>query len=230
VYAAAAVASGTAPLDAAPDRRRRGDDRGDVIRNRPIEVHRPLPHDGGSRSDGHAGQLSNSSGSVLDPIVAIRLEITLLPDETVSVDYITGMAETRDSAVELIDKYRDRHLADRVFDMAWTHGQVVLRQLNASEADAQLFGRLAGSIVYANAALRANAATLKKNRRGSPACGDTASPATCRSSCSASATPRTFISSGNSSRRTRSGGSRGWGSIWSSGMRARKGIGKSCKT
>lgn len=113
-----------------------------------------------------ARQLSNSSGSVLDPIVAIRLEITLLPDETVSVDFVTGVAETRDSAVELIDKYRDRHLADRVFDMAWTHGQVVLRQLNASEADAQLFGRLAGSIVYMNSSLRANTATLKKNRRG----------------------------------------------------------------
>ena len=113
-----------------------------------------------------AGQLSNSSGSVLDPIVSIRLEITLLPDETVSVDSITGMAESRDCAVELIDKYRDRHLADRVFDMAWTHGQVVLRQLNASEADAQVFARLAGPVVYANAALRAGAAILKKNRRG----------------------------------------------------------------
>ncbi|TVP94440.1 MAG: cyclic beta 1-2 glucan synthetase [Planctomycetaceae bacterium] len=113
-----------------------------------------------------AGNLSNSSGSVLDPMVAIRVEVTLLPDETVSLDYVTGMARTRESAVEMIDKYRDRHLADRVFDMAWTHGQVVLRQLNASEADAQLFGRLAGPVVFANAALRANAGTLKKNRRG----------------------------------------------------------------
>jgi cyclic beta-1,2-glucan synthetase len=113
-----------------------------------------------------AGKLSNSSGSVLDPIVAIRLELTLLPDETVSVDIVTGMANTRDSAVALIDKYRDRHLADRVFDMAWTHGQVVLRQLNASEADAQLFGRLASSVVYVSPALRAETATLKRNRRG----------------------------------------------------------------
>ncbi len=112
------------------------------------------------------GKLSNSSGSVLDPIVAIRMEITLMPDETVSVDLVTGMAKTRASAVELIDKYRDRHLADRVFDMAWTHGQVVLRQLNASEADAQLFGRLASSVVYANAGLRPHATILNKNRRG----------------------------------------------------------------
>ncbi len=112
------------------------------------------------------GTLSNGAGSVLDPIAAIRLELTLLPDETVSVDLVTGVAETRDAAEELIDKYRDRHLADRVFDMAWTHGQVVLRQLNASEADAQLFGRLAGSVVYVNPLLRTRAAILKKNRLG----------------------------------------------------------------
>lgn len=112
------------------------------------------------------GKLSNTAGSVLDPIVAIRLELTLLPDETVSVDFVTGMASTRDVAIELINKYRDRHLADRVFDMAWTHGQVVLRQLNASETDAQLFGRLASTILYASPTLRADAAILKKNRRG----------------------------------------------------------------
>ena len=111
-------------------------------------------------------ELSNSQGSVLDPIVAIRLQLTLMPDETAVVDLVTGIAETRDSALGLIDKYRDRRLADRVFDMAWTHGQVVLRQLNASEGDAQLFGRIASSIVYANAARRATPAILKKNQRG----------------------------------------------------------------
>ena len=114
----------------------------------------------------HAVKLSNTAGSVLDPIVAIRCRLTLAPDEMVIVDLVTGMAETRDAAVVLIDKYHDRHLANRVFDMAWTHGQVVLRQLNATEADAQLYGRLASSVVYANSSRRANQATLVKNRRG----------------------------------------------------------------
>jgi cellobiose phosphorylase len=45
-----------------------------------------------------------------------------------------------------------------VFELAWTHSQVVLRQLNASEADAQLYGRLANAVIYPNAALRADAA------------------------------------------------------------------------
>ena len=55
---------------------------------------------------------------------------------------------------------RIAHLADRVFELAWTHSQVVLRQINATEADAQLYGRLAGSVIYANASLRAEPAIL----------------------------------------------------------------------
>lgn len=110
--------------------------------------------------------LSNSDGSVLDPIVAIRRRVTLGPDESTVIDLVIGVSESRDAALASIDKYQDRHLADRAFDMAWTHGQVVLRQLNATEADAQLYGRLASSVVYATAARRANPAILSKNRRG----------------------------------------------------------------
>jgi len=42
----------------------------------------------------------------------------------------------------------------------------LLRRFNASAADAQLYGRLAGSILYANAALRADPSVLIKNHRG----------------------------------------------------------------
>jgi cellobiose phosphorylase len=110
--------------------------------------------------------LSGSQGSVLDPIVAIRCQIVLEPEESVTVDLVSGIGETRDLCLRLVDKYQDRRLADRVFELAWTHSQVVLRQLNTTEADAQLYGRLAGSILYANASLRAEAAVLNKNRRG----------------------------------------------------------------
>ena len=50
--------------------------------------------------------------------------------------------------MELVDKYQDPRFADRTFDLAWTHSQVLLRQINATEADAQLYGRLAGSVIY----------------------------------------------------------------------------------
>ena len=110
--------------------------------------------------------LSGSAGSVLDPIVAIRYRITLEANQTATIDMVTGIDATRDAALGLAGKYQDRHLADRVFELAWTHSQVVLRQINATETDAQLYGRLAGSVIYANSSLRADTGVLGKNRRG----------------------------------------------------------------
>lgn len=110
--------------------------------------------------------LSNSQGSVLDPIVAIKYHLVIEPEETVIIDMITGIGENRELAIRLIDKYQDRHLANRVFELAWTHSQVVLRQINATEADAQLYGRLANSVIYSNAYLRADPGLIMRNRRG----------------------------------------------------------------
>ncbi len=114
----------------------------------------------------NSNALSGSQGSVLDPIVSIRYQLLLEPEETAAIDMVFGMCETRESALTLIDKYQDRRLANRVFELAWTHSQVTLRQLNASEGDAQIFRRIASSILYGNPFLRANPEILIKNRRG----------------------------------------------------------------
>ena len=37
-------------------------------------------------------------------------------------------------------------MTDSAFDLAWTHSQVTLRQLDATEREAQLYGRLAGAL------------------------------------------------------------------------------------
>ncbi|MDH4609953.1 glycoside hydrolase family 94 protein [Pseudomonas sp. BN102] len=109
--------------------------------------------------------LGGTSGSVLDPIVAIRCRITLDAGQAATLDLVSGVSDSRDGCLQLIDKYRDRHLADRVFDLAWTHSQVQLRQLNASLADAWLYEQMAASILYANAALRAKNGALTGNLR-----------------------------------------------------------------
>ncbi|MEO9100965.1 MAG: glucoamylase family protein [Burkholderiaceae bacterium] len=112
------------------------------------------------------GALSGSAGSVLDPVVATRRVITLEPDQTATIDLVYGMAMTREACVALVHKYVDRRLADRVLDLSWTHSQVVLRQINASEADAQLYARLAGAVIYTQPLHRAEATTLLRNHRG----------------------------------------------------------------
>ncbi|MGB7910774.1 MAG: glucoamylase family protein [Desulfobaccales bacterium] len=110
--------------------------------------------------------LSGSEGPVLDPIVAIRYRLVLDPEKSVTVNIVSGIGETRESCLGLVEKYQDRRLADRVFDLAWTHSQVALLQINATDSDAQLYCRLASSVIYANDSLRADPSVLIKNRRG----------------------------------------------------------------
>ncbi len=115
---------------------------------------------------GRSTALSGSQGPVLDPVMAIRGQIVLEPEQTVTVDMVFGIGETRDIALNLIEKYQDQRIADRVFGLSWTHSQVVLRQINATETDAQLYGHLANSIIYAHSSLRADTKVLVQNRRG----------------------------------------------------------------
>ncbi len=110
--------------------------------------------------------LSNTDGSVLDPIVAIRRTITLLTDESATVQIISGVADTREAVLALLEKYCDRHFVERAFEMAWFQSQEVLRQLNATEADAQIYGRLATSVIYSNAVRRAKPTIIARNQLG----------------------------------------------------------------
>ncbi len=114
------------------------------------------------------GPLSGSAGSVLDPIVAVRQRLRLPPGRTACIDLVSGIAGTRAHCLTLIDKYRDRHIADRVIDLAWTHSRVVLGQINVSEVDAQTYARLAECITFSDPQRRAPPAIVASNRRGQP--------------------------------------------------------------
>ena len=112
------------------------------------------------------GPLSHTAGSVTDPSVAVRTRVHLRPGGAVTLDVVTGIGKTRDEVVALADKYRDRRLADRVFELAWTQSQVLHHQVRAGEVEAQLFTRLAGSILYAHGRYRASPSLLARNRKG----------------------------------------------------------------
>ena len=125
---------------------------------------------GGTLADPAAMQrnsiLSNTVGSVLDPIVALRRTVTLPPHGSAIVDVVLGATENREAALALVEKYQSKRMAERAFDLAWTHSQVTLRQLDVTEGEAQIYGRLASALIYADPARRANPGVLRTNRRG----------------------------------------------------------------
>ena len=110
--------------------------------------------------------LSDTQGSVLDPVIAIQYRITIEPQASAIIDLVFGIGETKEICNALVEKYQDRHMANRAFELAWTHSQVILRQIDAKETDAQMYGRLASSIIFVNPSLRADSSVIIKNHRG----------------------------------------------------------------
>lgn len=38
---------------------------------------------------------------------------------------VYGIGQSREDGQRLIDKYQDKHMIDRAFELAWTHSQVM---------------------------------------------------------------------------------------------------------
>lgn len=113
-----------------------------------------------------AGKLSNSQGAVLDPILSIRRAVELEPGASATIDIFLGVAPDREDAIRMMDKYDNPGMGKRVMDLAWAHSQVTLRQLNISEAEGQLYARLAGGVLYPSHQKRPHASVLLHNRQG----------------------------------------------------------------
>jgi cyclic beta-1,2-glucan synthetase len=110
--------------------------------------------------------LSNTAGSVLDPIFSLQQRLRILPGATVRVAFTTLVAPSREAALAAVDKYREPAAFERTANLAWTQAQVQLRHLGIGPDEAHLFQRLGTRIIYSDLTLRASAETLQRNERG----------------------------------------------------------------
>jgi cyclic beta-1,2-glucan synthetase len=97
--------------------------------------------------------LSNTAGTVLDPIFALRQRVNIPAGKVARIAFWTLVASSREDLLDLVDKHRDPSAFDRAMTLAWTQAQVQLRHLGIKEEAAD-FQQLAGHIVHANGRLR----------------------------------------------------------------------------
>ncbi len=112
------------------------------------------------------GPLSGTAGAVLDPCVALRRPVELAVEGTVQFDLLVGAARTRGEALELMAKYQDPRMADRVFQVAAADNQALMSQLGVSEVEARRYGQLASALIFPIGAYRAPSTILRRNRKG----------------------------------------------------------------
>jgi cyclic beta-1,2-glucan synthetase len=112
--------------------------------------------------------LSNTAGTVLDPIVSLRQRLPIPQGGTVHLVFTTLVAPSRDEALEMAEKYRQPATFERESSLAWTQAQVQLHHLRITQDEAHLFQRLANRLLYTDPTLRAAPHVLTANRYGAP--------------------------------------------------------------
>ena len=109
------------------------------------------------------GNLSGTTGAVLDPVCSIRREVTIGPGETVRVAFTTGVAETREGALAISERYCDIRAAQRAIDLAWGTSEVELRDLGIAPDEAVVFQRLASRLLLTDAYSHLKVKTRREN-------------------------------------------------------------------
>ncbi len=116
-----------------------------------------------------ARPLSNTAGTVLDPVMALRRRVRIAPGATARVSFWLGVGPSRAAVLTLVDRHRDAAAFDRVKALAAVQADVRLRNLGVDAAAAGLFQRLAGHLLYADSSMRASPAVIERNRLGQSA-------------------------------------------------------------
>ena len=125
------------------------------------DLRQPLAMDNGAA-------LSGTAGPVLDAVAAIRVPFVLEVGASITIDWFTGIASSREACVALARKLRDASAARQILEQGGSYRRAILRTLSVSDADALIYQRMAASLVFATAALRADAGVIGQNRRGQP--------------------------------------------------------------
>jgi cyclic beta-1,2-glucan synthetase len=113
-----------------------------------------------------ARPLSNTVGTVLDPVFSLRRRVRIEPRETVQVCFWTGVSASRLQALALVKKYAEPGAYERVKTQALKAAQDLLRELGVSAQEAQAFQEIAGRVLYADPSMRAPRELLTRNVRG----------------------------------------------------------------
>ncbi|WP_029349199.1 glucoamylase family protein [Bosea sp. 117] len=104
--------------------------------------------------------LSNTVGTVLDPIFSLRQSVRIAPGKVARVAFWTVVASSRAELLDLIDTHHDRSAFDRAKTLAWTQAQVQLRHLDVNVEEAADFQRLAAPLLYADGRFRSPSETI----------------------------------------------------------------------
>src|SRR5215831_393159 len=118
----------------------------------------PVAFDSGSH-------LSRTTGPVLDPIFSLRRRVSLQAGMTTRIAFVTGAADTRETATGIAERFREFEAIDLAFADAKSRCQTELLELGLTPDEIALFESLSAAVIFTNPGLRDHDA-VAANRLG----------------------------------------------------------------
>jgi cyclic beta-1,2-glucan synthetase len=112
--------------------------------------------------------LSGTTGAVLDPIFSLCRSIKIAAGRSARLTYVTGIAASREQALENAAKLRSSFQVERSFNLAWSRNQIELREQGLPSQLANLFLWVASQVFYLNPGRPGRSEFLSQNSKGQP--------------------------------------------------------------
>lgn len=98
--------------------------------------------------------LSGTTGPVLDPVFCLRRTVRLGPGAKAQVAFVTGAADNQPAVQAIAERYATMDAVEQAFSGAFESFERELEEFGLTPEDVSLFNRLAGTMVFADPAMR----------------------------------------------------------------------------
>jgi cyclic beta-1,2-glucan synthetase len=110
--------------------------------------------------------LSNTIGSVLDPILSLRTKVNVEVDQTTRLFYVSMVADSQEALMVLIEKYSNIDVCDTSFWLALTRSQVEAKYLNIKAKNLELYQNMISDILFLSPSRKKYENIIKENKLG----------------------------------------------------------------
>ncbi len=114
-------------------------------------------------------RLRGLTGSVVDPAFAMRRRIHMEPGKSILLYMVTGVGETREKVLDIVQQLREPKQASRTFHLAWVRSQIDLRHMHLTPNQAMIAYKLAGRLLFSPPLSAARREAILRNSLGQSA-------------------------------------------------------------
>jgi len=110
--------------------------------------------------------LSNTVGAVLDPVMSLRVRVSIEPGKTTVISFATFISESNELLLSLVDKYASPEAIAGAFRLELTRSQVETKYLNLKASEIELYKNMIAHILFISPMRKKYQDIIMQNKKG----------------------------------------------------------------